>query len=132
MRLVIALDVALHLIEARTVLPGHHQLLAPTLLRSQVLSALYQAAARGEITKAEASARMDFLRKLKPRLLGDRVLQAHAWAIAERLGWEDTLVAEYLALTRLQADGLVTLDDALAQAIAAEVAVVSLDTLLGR
>jgi hypothetical protein len=30
-----------------------HQLVAPTLVRSQALSALYEAALRGEITRAE-------------------------------------------------------------------------------
>jgi predicted nucleic acid-binding protein len=51
------------------------------------------------------------------RLLGDRVLQSVAWDIAEQLGWSDTFDAEYVALTRLQADALVTLDARLAEAV---------------
>ena len=55
------------------------------------------------------------MRSLKLRLLGDRVLQRVAWDIAERLEWPDTYQAEYLALTRLQADIFVTLDRDLAR-----------------
>lgn len=36
-------------------------------------------------------------------MLGDRVLQNVAWKIAHKLGWSETLDAEYIALTRLQA-----------------------------
>ena len=42
--------------------------------------------------------RLDFLRGLRIRLLGDRVLQRVAWKVAEELGWHDTFVAEYVAL----------------------------------
>lgn len=130
MRLVIAADVALRLMQDRTFPAAHHHLLAPTLLRSQALSTLYQAAARQEITRDEADARLDHIRKLKPRLLGDRVLQHRAWSIALRLGWSDTLMAEYLALTQLQADAFVTLDADLAGQVATEVATVPFETLL--
>ena len=106
---VIAPDVALALARDRIV-PAGHQLLAPTLLRSQVLSRLYQAVRAGETTKHEAAARLDHLRTLRLRLLGDRVLQREAWRFADLLGWDDTLTAEYLALTTLQADAFITLD----------------------
>jgi hypothetical protein len=48
------------------------------------------------------------INSLKVRFLGDKVLQATAWEIAEQLGWETTSDAEYVALTRLQADAFVT------------------------
>ena len=44
------------------------------------------------------------------RPLGDAVLRRVAWEVADQLGWASTHDAEYVALTRLQADALVTLD----------------------
>lgn len=116
-RYVIDPDVALALARDRTAVPAEHQLLAPTLIRSQLLSRLYQAVQRGDLAKREAADQLDHVRALRLRLLGDRVLQAQAWRLAERLGWDDTLVAEYLALTQLQADAFVTFDTALAAAV---------------
>jgi predicted nucleic acid-binding protein len=107
---VIGPDVALMLAERRAEIPGHHRLLAPTLLRSQVLAQLYSQVQQGLLAKKEAASRLDYLRGLQIRLLGDRALQQVAWRMAERLGWTDTFVAEYLALTELQGDALVVLD----------------------
>ena len=109
-RYVITPDVALRLANDEVVVSAEHQLVAPTLLRSQLLSLLYQAAQRGELTRKDANRRLRYVRALRVRLLGDSVLQDHAWTIATELGWPDTLDAEYVALTRLQADALVTLD----------------------
>ena len=58
-----------------------------------------------------------------------RVLQSVAWDVADQLGWPDTYDAEYVALTRLRADALVTLDDRLAQAAKRLVPVASIDEL---
>ncbi|HEY0637062.1 MAG TPA: type II toxin-antitoxin system VapC family toxin [Pseudonocardiaceae bacterium] len=127
-RYVIGPDVALHLARHRAG-AGEHRLVAPTLLRSQVLSLLYQAARRGELSRREADRRLDHLRALRIRLLGDRVLQATAWTIADRLGWPDTLIAEYIALTQLQADAFVTLDPGLAEAVADLVTVAPVEAL---
>ncbi len=91
-----------------------HQLVAPTLLRSQLLSLLYRAVCRGELTRQEADQQLTYVRGLQIRLLGDRVLQSVAWTIADQLGWPDTFDAEYVALTQLQADALITLDAELA------------------
>ncbi|MFD2418601.1 type II toxin-antitoxin system VapC family toxin [Amycolatopsis pigmentata] len=113
---VIGPDVALRLAREGVVIDEGHRLLAPTLLRSQALSLLYQEVQRGESTKKEAEHRLDYLRGLRIRLLGDRVLQATAWKVAETLGWPDTFDAEYIALTQLQADALITLDERLAAA----------------
>ncbi len=114
-RYVIGPDVALRLARDEAIIAAEHQLVAPTLVRSQVLSLLYQAVRSGELTKKDADRRLDYIRGLRIRLLGDRVLQQVAWQIADELGWPDTYDAEYLALTRLQADALVTLDPDLAQ-----------------
>ena len=46
-------------------------------------------------------------------MLGDRVSQRTAWKNARQQGWETTFDAEYLAVTKLQADALVTIDDGL-------------------
>ena len=89
-KFVIGPDTALHIAERETVIAGEHQLLAPTLLRSQVLSLLYRAVRNKEITKKEADRRLDYLRALRVRLLGDRVLQNVAWKVADQLGWPDT------------------------------------------
>ncbi|HEX6140180.1 MAG TPA: type II toxin-antitoxin system VapC family toxin [Candidatus Limnocylindria bacterium] len=115
-RFVIDPGVALRLAADRTVISGAHQIVAPSLIRSQTLSLLYQAVRRGELTRREAEEQLDYLRGLRMRLLGDRVLQAVAWKVASQLEWPDTLSAEYVALTELQADALVTLDAELAQA----------------
>lgn len=114
---VIGVDVALRLAAEEAVVAAEHQLLAPTLLRSQLLSELYRAVGRGELTKKDAGRRLDHVRGLKLRLLGDRVLQNTAWKVAEQLGWPDTYDAEYVALTQLQADAFVTLDEKLAAAV---------------
>ncbi len=94
-----------------------HQLVAPTLLRSQLVSQLYQAVRRGEMTKPDADRVLDHMRALRIRLLGDRVLQSVSWKVADRLDWPDTFTAEYVAVTQLQADAFVTLDAALADAV---------------
>lgn len=114
----------------RAVIGAEHQVLAPTLLRSQLLSLLYAAVDRGGLTKQEAELRLDHVRGLRLRLLGDRVLQGTAWKIAAQLGWSDTFDAEYVALTQLQADALVTLDRRLADAVAGLVTLAPVEALL--
>ena len=104
---------------------AEHKLVAPTLVRSQALAALYEAARRGEISAAEGIERVTRINSLKVRFLGDKVLQATAWKVAEKLGWETTYTAEFVALTQLQADALVTADKKLAKAVAGLVEVVS-------
>lgn len=128
-RYVIGPDVALRLARDGVAIPDEHQLVAPALLRSQLLSLLYRAVRRGEMSRKEAGRRLDYLRALRIRLLGDRVLQSHAWDVADRLGWPDTLDAEYVALTRLQADAFVTLDAELARAVEDLVAVAPFEAL---
>lgn len=94
-----------------------HQLVAPSLLRSQALSELYRAVRGGELGREEARAILDRITTMRIRLLGDRVSRAVAWRIAEQLDWPDTADAEYVAVAQLQADALVTLDPRLATAV---------------
>jgi predicted nucleic acid-binding protein len=128
-RYVIGPDVALRLAVNKAEIPDEHQLLAPTLIRSQLLSLLYQAVRRDELTKQDAEWHLNHFRGLPIRLLGDRVLQSSAWKVADQLGWPDTFDAEYVALTRLQADALITLDDRLAHAVRGLVVVAPVDAL---
>lgn len=126
---VIGADVALRLADDDAPIRGEHRILAPTLLRSQLLSRLFQAVQRGEMTKKDAERRLDYVRALRIRLLGDRVLQNVAWKVADQLGWSDTFDAEYVALTQLQADAFITLDSQLAHAVKDLVAVAPVEAL---
>ena len=128
---VIGPDVALHLAHREAAIPGEHQILAPALLRSQLLSLLYQAVHRGEMDKREAEGRLRYMRGLRIRLLGDRVLQNAAWQVADQLGWHDTFDAEYVALTQLHADAFITLDRQLAHAVKDLVTVAPIGALSG-
>ena len=128
-RYVIGPEVAIRLANDQTVIRDGQQILAPTLLRSQLLSLLYQAVNRGEMTKQGADQRLNYVRGLRIRLLGDRVLQNAAWKVAEQLGWSDTFDAEYVALTQLQADALITLDGQLAHAVKDLVSVAPIEAL---
>jgi predicted nucleic acid-binding protein len=130
MRYVIGADVVLRLANEQAVIRDEHQLLAPTLLRSQLLATLYQSVRRGELTRADADQQLAYVRGLRLRLLGDRVLQSVAWRIAAQLGFPDTYQAEYLALTQLQADAFVTLDGQLADAVKTVVVTAPIDALL--
>lgn len=129
-RFVVGPEVALMLAERRAKVPAQHRLLAPTLLRSQVLAQLFGEVKRGQLQRKEADARLDYLRGLQIRLLGDRVLQRVAWNIADELGWGDTFVSEYLALTKLQADALVVRDPELGAIAGGVVPVARLEDML--
>ena len=129
-RFVVDAAAALRLAAIDTPVPEAHELLAPTLLRSQALSAMHEAVHRGDLTSAEARERLARLNRMSIRLLGDGVLRSTAWKIADELGWESTYAAEYVALTRLQADSLVTLDDDLARAVEGVVATAPFEALL--
>ena len=128
---VIGPDVAIHLAHDEAVIPGEHQVLAPALLRPQMLSLLYQAVRRGEMDKSDAERRLNYVRGLRIRLLGDRVLQNVAWKAADQLGWPDTLDAEYIALTQLQAAAFITLDRQLGHAVKDLVTVAPIEALSG-
>jgi predicted nucleic acid-binding protein len=104
-------------------------MLAPALLRSQMLSLLYQAARRGEITKKDAERRLDYAYGMRIRLHEDSFLQNAAWEVADQLGWSDTFDAEYVALAQVEADALITLDRQLADAVKDLVTVAPIEAL---
>ncbi len=128
-RYVIGPDVAIHLAGEEAVVPDGHQLLAPALLRSQMLSLLYQAVRRGEMTKEDAERRLFYVQGMRIRMHEDYLLQKAAWKVADQLGWSDTFDAEYVALTQLEADALITLDRQLADAVKDLVAVAPIEAL---
>jgi predicted nucleic acid-binding protein len=121
-RFVVDAGVAIRLAAEEIEVPAAHELLAPTLFRSQVLSLLHEAARRGELPRTVARDRVDRIGRMSIRLLGDAVLRRRAWDLAGRLGWDSTYTAEYLALTQLQADAFVTLDEELARSVEGVVA----------
>lgn len=108
---------AIRLVRQDVVVPDGHQLVGPNLLRSQALSFLYREVHQGGLREDEARTLLDGITSTRMRLLGDRVSRAVAWQIAEQLGWEDTMQAEYVAVAKLQADFFVTLDADLARQV---------------
>ena len=128
-RFVVDAGAVLHLASAKVEVSSAHKLLAPTLLRSQTLSALHEAVQQGELPADVARDRLARIRRMRIRLLGDAVLQRRAWEVADQLGWASTYDAEYVALTQLQADAFVTLDAKLARSVEGIVATASIDAL---
>jgi predicted nucleic acid-binding protein len=131
-RFVVDCETLLRIAAGEIEVAAGHQLVAPTLVRSQALSALYEAARRGEISAAEGLERVTRINSLKVRFLGDKVLQRTAWRVADRLGWETTYDAEFVALTQLQADVFVTTDSELAQAVSGLVETATTEALRSR
>jgi predicted nucleic acid-binding protein len=128
-RFVIDAGVGLFLVTEEIETNPKHELLAPTLFRSQTLSLAHESVARGEIPASIALERLEKLWQMKIRLLGDAVLRRLAWKIADRLEWVSTYDAEYIALTQLQGDAFVTLDPDLARQVEGTVAVATVEDL---
>ena len=128
-RFVVDADTLLRIAAGEIEVASGHQLLAPTLVRSQALSALYEAARRGEVSAADGLERVTRVNSLRVRFLGDKVLQRTAWRIADQLEWETTFDAEFVALTQLQADVFVTSDRDLARAVSGLVETATIDAL---
>ena len=82
---------------------------------------------RAEAAALETHERMT---GIKIRLLGDRVSRRTAWQFARQHDWDTLRDAEYLAVTRLQADALVTVDRSLAAVARDIVALADFDALL--
>jgi len=128
-RFVVDCDTLLRIVAGEVEVASEHQLVAPTLVRSQALAALYAAARRGEISAAEGLERVTRVNSLKVRFLGDKVLQRTPWKVADQLGWETTSEAEFVALTQLQADAFVTSDGELARQVSGLVEIATTDAL---
>jgi len=128
-RYAIDADTALAIIRDGIAVRGEHQLVAPSVLRSHVLSLLYREVHDGRLDERTGRDLLERLAELKIRLLGDRVSRSVAWKLAARLDWNDTPLAEYLAVASLQADALVTADARLVTAATGIVPIASLDDL---
>ena len=128
-RFVVDCETLLRVAAGEVEVAPEHQLVAPTLVRSQALAALYEATRRGEISAADGIERVTRINSLKVRFLGDKVLQRTAWRVADELGWETTYDAEYVALTQLQADAFVTSNGDLARAVSGLVETATIDAL---
>jgi predicted nucleic acid-binding protein len=120
----------LHLVDNDLPLDFSHQLVAPNSIRSETLQLLLSEVRRGERREADALAVHDRITGLKLRLLGDRVSRRTAWKIARERDWESLRDAEYIAITRLQADAIVTMDHTLAARAEGHVPVAPLSALL--
>jgi predicted nucleic acid-binding protein len=128
-RFVIDSGAALQLASASIEVSPKHELHAPTLWRSQVLSALYQAVRRGEISRDVARERLAYVNGMKIRLLGDAVLRRRAWEVAEQLRLATTYEAEYIALAQLQKCTLVSTDARLLKRVGDLVPTANVDAL---
>ena len=128
-RFVVDAGVVIHLATESIDVGDRHTLLAPTLIRSQILSQLHEAVAGGDITHDEGLTRLRRAWAVPIRLLGDAVLRRRAWDIATQQGWASTYDAEYLALTQLQGEAFITLDTDLARRAAGIVTLAAMDDL---
>jgi len=128
-RFVVDCETLLLIASGEVEVAAEHTLVAPTLVRSQALAALYEAARRGEISAAEGIERVTRINSLKVRFLGDKVLQRTAWKVADQLGWETTYDAEFVALTQLQADVFITSKADLARAVSGLVETATINAL---
>ncbi|MGA9343829.1 MAG: type II toxin-antitoxin system VapC family toxin [Nocardioidaceae bacterium] len=110
--------------------PGAHRLMAPALIRSQALSRLHEAVADGRLERRVARDYFERINSLPIRLLGDSRLRRTAWQVADELGWPTTYDAEYVALTRLHADALITGDPKLVRSLRGVIEVAPVSALL--
>ena len=128
-RYVIDAPTLLHIVDSDLAVHPSHQLVAPNAIRSEVLQLLLQEVRQGKRSEKEALQAHERITELKMRLLGDRVSRGTAWKIARERDWDSLREAEYLAVTRLQADALVTVDPELASRAKSVVPLASLTSL---
>lgn len=113
-RYVIDAPTLLRLVDEGMPIDRGHQLVAPNSIRSEALDLLFREVQQGRRSEKEALERHERMTELKMRLLGDRVSRRTAWQIARDHDWDGLRDAEYLAIARLQADALITVDPELA------------------
>jgi predicted nucleic acid-binding protein len=105
----------LRLVGDEVAVAADHQLVAPNAVRTHAVNLLLQRVRAGELTDQGARRLHTRLTETRIRVLSDRVSRWTAFQIAREHGWETSYAAEYLAVTRLQADALVTVDEELAR-----------------
>ena len=129
-RYVIDAPTLLHLVDAGLRVDPSHQLVAPNSIRSEALGLLLNDVRAGNRPEGAALQAHERMTEIKLRLLGDRVSRRTAWQVARQHDWDTLRDAEYLAVTRLQADALVTVDTRLAAIAREHEAVTDIDDLL--
>ncbi|MDT0165494.1 hypothetical protein Q9R32_07985 [Actinotalea sp. AC32] len=129
-RYVIDARTLLHLVDRGARVDPGVQLVAPGSIRSEALQLLLDDVRSGTRTEQEALAAHEQVTALKMRLLADRVSRGTAWRIAREHGWDTLRDAEHLAIARLQADALVTVDPQLAARADGVVPLAPLEVLL--
>ena len=130
-RFVIDAPTLLHLVDEGLTVDPAHQLVAPSSIRSEALQVMLGQVVRGERDEASVRSTHERMTEVRIRLLGDRVSRMTSWTIAREHGWETLRDAEYLAVARLQADALVSIDPELVAKADGVVAVAPLSALLG-
>jgi predicted nucleic acid-binding protein len=128
-RYVIDAPTLLYLVDGGLDVDPRHQLVAPNSIRSEALELLLHDVRAGTRTEAAALKAHERMTEIKMRMLGDRVSRRTAWQVARQHDWDTLRDAEYIAITRLQADALVTVDPHLASK-AQDVEVAAIDDLL--
>lgn len=118
----------LHLVGHGIRVDSSHQLVAANAIRSQALQLLLDDVRAETLTELEALERHERLTELRMRVLGDRVSRRTAWRLARDLD-VPIGVAEVLAIARLQADALVTVDVGLAATASGVVPLAEVDDL---
>jgi predicted nucleic acid-binding protein len=129
-RYVIDAPTLIHLVDRDLRVDPSHQLVAPNSIRSEALRELLRDVRRGKRTEKAALETHERITEVKMRLLGDRVSRGMAWRIARQHDWDTLRDAEYLAIARLRADALVTVDDGLAAKADNVVPVATIEALL--
>jgi predicted nucleic acid-binding protein len=129
-RFVIDAVTLLHIVDTELAVDPAHQLVAPNSIRTEALQLLLDDVRAGKRTDRVALQLHERMTERKMRLLGDRGSRGLAWRIAREHDWPNLRDAEYVAITRLQADALATIDRELAARAAAVVPVASVDALL--
>lgn len=107
-----------------------HQLVAPNAVRSQALDLLLRSVRDGDLPERTALQIHERLTGIRIRLLGDRVSRRTAWQLAREHDWTTVRDAEYIAVTRLQADALIATDPDLAAKASGLVPLAALSDLL--
>ena len=130
-RYVIDARTLLHLVTADIAINPKHQLVAPNGIRSQALTLLLVAVRHDGLPEKVALETHKHLTEVKIRLLGDRSSRSMAFKIAREHAWETIFEAEYLAVTRLQADAFVTIDPDMAAKARGVVPMAPLSALTG-
>lgn len=107
----------IHLVRDGVGVHPDHQLVAPNLIRSQASTLLLEWVRSDALSREEALDVVDRVAEVNMRVLNDRVSRRKAWQIAHEQCWPTVFDAEYVAVCRLQADALVTIDDAFTRRI---------------